>query len=107
MKHSQLSKIMSTIMEHIPDATNRQLIDIANTLDPLVEYKGEDIATMTDSQLLDALKSRDDQPLFDRCNTLGQLMIILFTGLAAPIFFLVHIVKTFYYATFNTEDHQQ
>ena len=99
MKHSQLSKIMSTIMEHIPDATNRQLIDIANTLDPLVEY--------TDSQLLAALKSRDDQPLFDRCNTLGQLMIILFTGLAAPIFFLVHIVKTFYSTTFNIQEETQ
>ena len=97
MKHSQLSKIMSTIMEHIPDATNRQLIDIANTLDPIPD----DIATMTDSQLLDALKSRDDEPLFDRCNTLGQLIIILVAGLTAPIFFLVHIVKTFYYATFK------
>ena len=102
MKHSQLSKIMSTIMEHIPDATNRQLIDIANTLDPIPD----DIATMTDSQLLDALKSRDDEPLFDRCNTLGQLIIILVAGLTAPIFFLVHIVKTFYSATFNTEDQQ-
>ena len=48
-----------------------------------------------------------DQPLFDRCNTLGQLMIILFTGIAAPILFLVHIAATFYNATFNTEDNQQ
>ena len=63
MKHSQLSKIMSTIMEHIPDATNRQLIDIANTLDPLVDYKGMDIAAMTDRQLLDALHDTDTECL--------------------------------------------
>ena len=50
---------------------------------------------------------KQEQPLFDRCNTLGQLMIILVAGLTAPIFCLVHIVKSFYYATFNTEDHQQ
>ena len=105
MKHSQLSQIMSTIMVQIPDATNRQLIDIANTLDPLVDYKGEDIATMTDGQLLDALHSQD-QPLFDRCSTIGQLAIILVTGLIAPILFLVHIVTTFYSATFNQEDQQ-
>jgi len=48
-----------------------------------------------------------DQPLFDRCSTPGKLAIILVAGLAAPILFLVHIVATFYSATFNTEDTQQ
>ena len=47
-----------------------------------------------------------DQPLFDRCNTLGQLAIILVAGLGAPIFFLVDTVATFYNATFNKEDTQ-
>ncbi len=47
-----------------------------------------------------------DQPLFDRCSTLGQLAIILVTGLTAPIFFLVDTVATFYSATFNKEDQQ-
>tara|TARA_R100001530_G_scaffold38216_1_gene29617 strand:- start:553 stop:849 length:297 start_codon:yes stop_codon:yes gene_type:complete len=98
---------MSTIMVQIPDATNRQLIDIANTLDPLVDYKGEDIAAMSDGQLLDALHSPDEEPLFDRCSTPGKLAIILVAGLAAPIFFLVDTVATFYSATFNKEDTQQ
>ena len=49
---------------------------------------------------------KQEQPLFDRCNTLGQLIIILVAGLGAPILFLVHIVTTFYSATFNTEDQQ-
>jgi len=47
-----------------------------------------------------------DQPLFDRCNTPGKLAIILVAGLGAPILFLVHIVTTFYSATFNKEDQQ-
>ncbi len=45
-----------------------------------------------------------DKPLFDRCSTMGQLAIILVAGLSAPILFLVHIVTTFYSATFNRED---
>jgi hypothetical protein len=48
-----------------------------------------------------------NEPLFDRCSTLGQLAIILVAGLSAPILFLVHIVTTFYSATFNREDTQQ
>ena len=48
-----------------------------------------------------------EQPLFDRCNTPGKLAIILVATLGAPILFLVHIVTTFYSATFNTEDTQQ
>jgi len=47
-----------------------------------------------------------DQPLFDRCNTLGQLAIILVATIGSPILFLVHIVTTFYSATFNKEDTQ-
>ena len=47
-----------------------------------------------------------DQPLFDRCSTLGKLAIILVAGLGAPIFFLVDTVATFYNATFNQEDQQ-
>ena len=47
-----------------------------------------------------------EQPLFDRCNTLGKLAIILVAGLGAPIFFLVDTVTTFYSATFNQEDQQ-
>jgi len=47
-----------------------------------------------------------EQPLFDRCSTLGQLAIILVAGLGAPIFFLVDTVATFYSATFNREDQQ-
>jgi len=47
-----------------------------------------------------------EQPLFDRCSTIGKLAIILVAGLGAPIFFLVHIVTTFYSATFNKEDTQ-
>jgi len=48
-----------------------------------------------------------EKPLFDRCSTLGQLAIILVATVGAPILFLVHIVTTFYSATFNTEDNQQ
>ena len=107
MKHSHLSQIMSTIMEHIPDVTTRQLIDIANTLDPLVDYKGEDITAMTDSQLLEALHSPENQPLIDRCNTLGKLGIILVGFIGLPILFLVHVIGTFYSATFNTQEDNQ
>jgi len=47
-----------------------------------------------------------EKPLFDRCSTPGKLAIILVAGLAAPIFFLVDTVATFYSATFNREDQQ-
>jgi len=47
-----------------------------------------------------------DQPLFDRCSTIGKLAIILVATIGAPIFFLVHTVATFYSATFNKEDNQ-
>ena len=47
-----------------------------------------------------------DQPLFDRCSTPGKLAIILVATIGAPILFLVHIVTTFYSATFKQEDQQ-
>ena len=47
-----------------------------------------------------------EPPLFDRCNTLGKLAIILVATIGSPILFLVDTVATFYNATFNTEDQQ-
>jgi len=47
-----------------------------------------------------------EKPLFDRCSTIGKLAIILVATIGAPILFLVHIVATFYNATFNREDQQ-
>jgi len=48
-----------------------------------------------------------EQPLFDRCSTIGKLAIILVATLGAPILFLVDTVATFYNATFKQEDTQQ
>ena len=97
--HPQVARIVSRII-HTRDTYSSE-----SRYSLIVFSLGNSATTLVNNIRMQQTMTQE-QPLFDRCNTLGQLAIILVATIGSPILFLVHIVTTFYSATFNKEDTQ-